>query len=371
MGESYIEDDFDRDIWCLLGLVFDAVDIEAAVDSVNLAASISRKFFISTPNINFVVTALDDPKFRSTVIDSDLSLVDGMPLLWIARLLGTGLVAKVSGSDLFDSFWRRRSSDRSKMKVFFFGGSEGIAESACQRVNDIDAGLICAGFLNPGFGSLVEISDQTIIDRLNASQADFLVVSLGAKKGQSWIQKNRSRLNIPVISHLGAVVNFVAGEVDRAPLWIQRSGLEWLWRIWQEPALWRRYFFDGSVLVKLLFTSVLPYMWWRKQNAKQLACRHPVSCKKANTREHVVITIRGSCLHHNIDPIREVFREASSNARPVKIDLSDVPVIDGAFLGLCLVLSKHLKNAGCEITLSGLNPGLVRIFRWNRVEFLL
>jgi N-acetylglucosaminyldiphosphoundecaprenol N-acetyl-beta-D-mannosaminyltransferase len=371
MSEDNIEDDFNRDIWCLLGLVFDAVDLELAVESVHLAASINRSCFISTPNINFTIAALADPEFRNTVINSDLSLVDGMPLLWMARVLGTGLVAKVSGSDLFDKLWLHSPSYRSKMKVFFFGGPDGIAESACQKINDIDAGLTCVGFLNPGFGSLEEISDRTIIDRLNVSQADFLIVSLGAKKGQTWIQQNHSRLNIPIISHLGAVLNLVAGNVERAPLWMQRSGLEWTWRILQEPHLWQRYFSDGLGFTKLFVTRVLPYAFWRLTHARLLANEQPVCCKVDSNQDQVIIKINGSCLDSTIEPLRAVYCEASAASKSVRLDLSNVPVVDAAFLGLSLVLLKHVKNAGHELSVSGLNSDLVRIFRWNCVEYLL
>jgi len=80
----------------------------------------------------------------------------------------------------------------------------------------------------------------------------------GRQKGQAWIEHNRTHITVPIISHLGAVINFVAGKLSRAPVWVQRTGLEWLWRIKEEPSLWRRYASDGLVLLKLLITRVVP-----------------------------------------------------------------------------------------------------------------
>ena len=102
------------------------------------------------------------------------------------------------------------------------------------------------------------MSRDHIIDKVNASDADFLAVSLGAKKGQLWLHRNHKRLTIPVRAHLGAAINFQAGTVKRAPTWLRAWGLEWLWRIKEEPHLWRRYAHDGWVLLGLIFTRVLP-----------------------------------------------------------------------------------------------------------------
>jgi len=197
------------------------------------------------------------------------------------------------------------------------------------------------------------------------------VVALGARKGQLWIDRNRQRLQVPVVSHLGAVVNFVAGNVKRAPLWMQKSGLEWVWRILQEPLLWRRYFLDGLGFTRLFFTRVLPYAVWRKLQAVRLADVKPVVCRVGNEQEQTIIAIKGSCLHRTIAPLRLVFRDASIESSLIKLDLSEVDVVDGAFLGLCLVLLKQVTAAEGELTISGLNPDLVRIFRWNCVEYLL
>ena len=144
--------------------------------------------------------------------------------------------------------------------------------------NGSPSGLRCVGAINPEFGPIEKLGDQTLIHQLNSSQADFLVVALGSKKGQAWLHRNNTQLKIPVRAHLGAVVNFQAGTVRRAPDGWQRMGLEWLWRIKEEPYLWRRYAHDAGALFVLIVRNVFPLAlrngWYNRQRspAAETAC---------------------------------------------------------------------------------------------------
>ncbi len=254
---------FDRNVYCLLGLPFDAVNMNAAVQIVRRAVAQRTACFISTPNLNFLIGCLTDRQFRQSVINSDLSIADGMPLVWIARFLDIPIRERVPGAGLFEAL---RNNVMHPLSVYFFGGPDGAAATACRRLNGESSGVHCTGFESPGFGSIEDLSSEATIAAINASNADFLLVALGAKKGQAWIEHNRSRISVPVISHLGAVVNFVAGTLQRAPPWMQRAGLEWLWRIKEEPGLLRRYVKDGISFIRLLATRVIPYAWLRYQH---------------------------------------------------------------------------------------------------------
>ena len=243
--------DFDREVYCVLGLPVDAVDMDGAVAAVRRAAASGRRCMVSTPNLNFLAGALSDPAFRDSVLESDLCLADGMPLVWVARALGLPIRSRVAGSDLFAALAKHPGPP---LRVYFFGGPDGAAQAACERVNANAHGLRCVGFDSPGFVSIEAMSDAPRIARINGSGAQFVVAALGARKGQAWLRHNRAQLRAPVLCHLGAVVNFAAGRVRRAPAWLQRLGLEWLWRIGQEPALWRRYAGDGLALLRLMAT---------------------------------------------------------------------------------------------------------------------
>lgn len=242
----------------IAGLPFDMVNKAQAVERLCVAMRDNQRLFLSTPNLNFLVAAQTDGAFRESVLRSDLSVADGMPILWLARKQGTPLPERVAGSDLFEAL--RSGAGQAVLgrpvKVFFFGGPPGVADAACQVLNAEHAqggAMQAVGAICPGFGSVEDMSGPEVMERINASGADFLVVALGAKKGQAWIMHNLPNLQVPVVSHLGAVVNFVAGTVKRAPKRWQKLGLEWLWRIKEEPALFKRYWHDGLAFLHLWF----------------------------------------------------------------------------------------------------------------------
>jgi N-acetylglucosaminyldiphosphoundecaprenol N-acetyl-beta-D-mannosaminyltransferase len=161
-----------------------------------------------------------------------------MLLLWIGQLIGIPLGECVAGADILEALQSKRSVQRPP-KLFLFGGAVGIGAKAAQAINSVSDGLSCVGFLNPGFDSAQEMSSEKMIPEINPSNADFRLVALGAKKGQSWLRRNHGRLNIPVRAHLGATINFYAGTVTLAPLFFRRLDLEWLWRVKEEPMLWK------------------------------------------------------------------------------------------------------------------------------------
>lgn len=240
----------------LIGLPVHAVTLDQAVQYIKACALGNHRCFFSTPNLNFLITAQSNEAFRRSVEQSDLSLADGMPLVWLSKMLGLPIRERVAGSDVFEAL---RKASGPPVRVYFYGGPPGAAARAMEAINaDKGGGLVCVGAQSPGYGGVEELSAPDTIAAINQSGAQFLVVSLGAAKGQAWILHNLAHLNVPVVSHLGAVVNFAAGEVSRAPVFMQKAGLEWLWRIKEEPSLWRRYAGDGFALLKLLVTKVFP-----------------------------------------------------------------------------------------------------------------
>ena len=250
-------DDLSRDAYCFLGLPLDAIEMRGVLRRIRAAADCKTPFLVSTINVNFVATAQVNVEFWRSILISDLCPVDGMPIVWLARALGVPIKGRVAGSDIFEALKKERETLR-PLKVFLFGGDEGVATTAAAVLNEKPSGLCCVGAVYPGFGNIEEMSRPELIDQINASQADLIVVALGAAKGQTWLLQNHDRLRVPVRIHLGAVINFTAGKIQRAPVIWRKLGLEWLWRIKEEPSLWRRYAHDGGVLLRLFVTRVLP-----------------------------------------------------------------------------------------------------------------
>lgn len=360
-------DPFSREVHCLLGLPFDAVDMAGALARVREAAASRRRVFLSTPNLNFVVGARADRAFRNSVLHSDLSIADGMPLVWVARLLGAPIRERVAGAGLFE---RLGEPGAAPLKVYLFGGAEGVGEAACQRLNSRGGGLACTGFDAPGFGSLEELSAEDCVARINASGADFLVVALGAKKGQAWIERNRDRLAVPVVSHLGAVLNFAAGTVRRAPPWMQSAGLEWAWRIREERQLWRRYLGDGLAFLGLLATRVAPLaiLLRRRPPAAELGAAAVAESESWSER---LLRLRGAWTAANLQPLRASFLRNALVAKDLRLDLSRLTHGDTAFLGLLLLLHGERSRRGLRLSCAPLSPAAARLIRYGCGEFLL
>jgi N-acetylglucosaminyldiphosphoundecaprenol N-acetyl-beta-D-mannosaminyltransferase len=334
--------DFSRDLCFLLGLPFDVIDLDTAVARIRAAAASRTRLFISTPNTNFVVAARRDAAFRDSVFHSDMSLMDGKPLVWAARLMGIPVPERVSGADVFEAL-RLPGSD--PMSVYLFGGQPGVAARAAANINSSQGPLSCVGFDEAGFGSVEAMSDDATIERINASGADFLVVSLGAAKGQAWIEHNLPRLQVPVVSHLGAVVGFIAGSVKRAPPWMRRSGLEWLWRVKEEPHLWRRYVSDGLVFVRLLACDVIPGSLRRRISSRPNEPAKNV-CEISESETSMTMTLAGALGRAELHPLKQLCHRSACASRPLTIDLSGVTKLANSSLAVLMLLQTHRRRCG-------------------------
>lgn len=349
--------DLGRDLHCVFGMVFDAVRIDEALAHLRGCVERRERCFLSTPNLNFAISAQHDSAFRDSVIRSDLSVVDGATLLRFARMLGVRLPERVAGSDLFERLQGDPLNGRRPMTVYFFGGQPGIAERAAERINAANGGLRCVGHETAGFGSVRELSDAATIERINASGADFVVVALGAKKGQAWIEQNRERLQAPLISHLGAVINFVAGSVKRAPRWVQKSGFEWMWRIKEEPVLWRRYAIDALALLNFTRTQIVPVALHSLLPGR---VGRTFRIEKHERSQRLTLVLHGCFTGAALQPLRLAIVDALRSGRNVDMDLSLTTAIDSAFLALALRLDTWQDEARAILPGSMTRPSLLR-----------
>jgi len=337
--------DMSRAVYDVAGLPFDSVTIEQAVSIVLDAVATRKPMFVSTPNLNFLISAQLDKSFQKSIFESDLSLADGMPIVWIAKILGVPVRERVAGSDLFEAL---RAQRKRTIKVYFFGGPEGAAELAARNVNASAElirhsgsipGVVCVGFDSPGFGSVEQMSTTDTIKRINDSGADFVLVALGARKGQAWIQHNRAAINAPVISHLGAVVNMAAETIRRAPRWMQLTGLEWIWRVKEEPSLWRRYVNDGFELLKMLAITVLPQVLSRwKRNLSVLVVKRNTGLECLHGGSTSRIELSGDWTALDLPRLVDAVKQCHAGGRKVIVDTKRVRYMDAAVRGMLLLL---------------------------------
>ena len=235
-------------VFRVLGVDVAAIQISGTIAQMeSWIAERRRCHFIAVTGMHGLMEAQRDAAFNRALKAADLVVPDGMPLVWIARLRGHPLRRRVYGPELMMTFCEQ--TNRST-RHFLYGGTTGVAESVAQVLSNRFPGFQIAGTCAPPFRSLTTTEDDEIIERINNSGADALWVALGTPRQERWMCVHRDRLRIPVVVGVGAAFDFVAGKKCQAPECMRERGLEWLFRLLQEPRrLWFRYLGYGPEFI--------------------------------------------------------------------------------------------------------------------------
>ncbi|MGY4626701.1 WecB/TagA/CpsF family glycosyltransferase [Bradyrhizobium sp. USDA 4486] len=322
----------------------------------------------STPNLNNLVASQTDARFREMLSLSDLSTVDGMPLVLLARVLGIPISERVAGSSVFDHLM---SEERASIGVYFFGGTDAIVRQASKRLNSLSRHMRCVGFFAPGFGSIESMSSEEILSQINAVRPDMLVLALGTQRGHEWIRLNGHRLNVPLLSHLGSVINFAAGTVTRAPRWMQVLGLEWLWRIIEEPHLAPRYANDFVGLLRIVWSKLLPAVFLRILAGISGESRVTAQLNVDIASAEMILRLKGAWHGRDLQPLRDALSDAAVRGLNLRFEVSDLTHATPELLGLLLVARGHQARSGLSFSVAAASRWITKLFRFNGVEHLL
>lgn len=223
----------------LFGLAFDNVTLERAVASTITAARNRERRQIAFVNAHVINTAAADPAYAETLACCETLLSDGSGMAIAARLAGTPFIANTNGTDWFPKL--AAAAARAGVRIFLLGAAPGVAERAALTITQAGCGAAIAG-THHGFFKRGTAEEDAVIAAINASGADIVLAALGVPLQDTWLAANRARLNAPVIAGVGGLLDFFAGEFARAPKAWRAVGMEWVWRLAQEPGrLWRRY----------------------------------------------------------------------------------------------------------------------------------
>jgi N-acetylglucosaminyldiphosphoundecaprenol N-acetyl-beta-D-mannosaminyltransferase len=241
-------------------VLLDPVTMDEAVDrvSVMLEEPRERAAHVVTMNAQFVKIAHEEERFAELLRRADLSVADGLSLVWASRCLGRFVPERVAGADLMVRLCQAAAANGKT--VYFLGGSPGAASRAANRLSQELPLLSVVGVDCPPHGFL-ENADECVrvADRIQSARPDLLFVGLGAPKQEYWIERY-AHLPAKVMMGIGGSFEFVAGFRKRAPLLIQKAGFEWLWRLCMEPRrLWRRYLVGNTVFLLVVFRQ-----WWNQ-----------------------------------------------------------------------------------------------------------
>lgn len=245
----------------VLGVSVAAVQIPQVVSQIEAwIQTRERCRYIAVTGMHGVTEAQRDGLFKRVLNSADLVVPDGMPLIWLARRKGHSLGRRVYGPELMDAF--SAQSAKRGYRHFLYGGGPGVPEKLARALREKHPGLHIVGTLSPPFGALSSEEDEILIGQINDAHPDVIWVGLSTPKQERWMFEHRDRLNAAVLIGVGAAFDFAAGLKTQAPTWMRERGLEWFFRLAQEPRrLWRRYLVSGS---KFLYWVALEQLGIRK-----------------------------------------------------------------------------------------------------------
>lgn len=224
----------------ILGVNVSATNPPEALSTIGRWIESDAREYVCVTDVNSLLHASEDKELRAFYNASGLTLPDGVPLVWLGHRAGFESMARVCGPDLMPQLMEL--SVKNGWSHYLFGGAEGVADRVAARMSDRFPGLKIAGTYCPPFRVLSEAEKAEVVERLNNSGADIIWIGLGAPKQERWMQEYRPLLSAPVLIGVGAAFNFHSGDVKRAPKVLQLTGMEWAFRLSQEPKrLWRRY----------------------------------------------------------------------------------------------------------------------------------
>jgi len=240
----------------ILNVPISAIDITTAVDCIASWIGNPAGRYICAADVHSVMLTRTDARHREAMCNADMVTPDGMPLVWVSHLLGRRNVGRVCGTDLLLACCD--ASQRYGWRHFFYGGAPGVADRVVAVLKARYPRLQVAGTFSPPFGAVSEVEDAEFVSRIRSAAPDIVWVGLGCPKQELWMRDHAPRIPHATLIGIGAAFDFVSGRIQRAPGWMQRRGLEGVFRLLSDPRrLWRRYLLLAPKFIALASGHVL------------------------------------------------------------------------------------------------------------------
>jgi N-acetylglucosaminyldiphosphoundecaprenol N-acetyl-beta-D-mannosaminyltransferase len=370
----------------ILGIPVDNLSMDEAIsgilEMITAYHSDGRPRYVATINVDFITNILSwrlrrtrHPELMHILRRADMVTADGMPIVWASIWLGTPLKTRVAGSDMAPRLVEAAAI--AGKSVYFLGGKrfEMTAYRAARvlkkKLPALEVVGVDAPWVHTAGESLAqaEEEDLKVVEKINAARPDILLIAFGSPKQEIWFDRNRHRLKVPVTIGVGATFEFLAGTMDRAPLWMQQSGLEWLFRLSQEPKrLWKRYLIDFLKFGILIWPSVF-YRWYISiigVSTEKAADQAPVIPPESGESSTVVPVLLPLPAH--LDTAGAVNTAAAFQAASdIMIDFCKVTDVDAGGIGTLARAWQHAEASGTELNVAGLSPRHRRFLSINRL----
>lgn len=347
----------------ILGVPFDVVTTAQTVELIAGMIASGRPHYLATANVDFVVQAMADVELRRILFDAHLVLADGMPLVWASRRLGNPLPERVTGSDLVPRLLRE--SESRGWRVFFLGGTPESVAQAAENTRAKHPRLQLVGAYSPPFRPLLEMDHDDIQQRVQAARPDLLFVAFGCPKQEKWINMHYRDLGVPVSVGVGATIDFLAGTMKRAPIWMQQTGMEWAFRLAQEPKrLAGRYGRGFRVFGRALLAQLAELRERRRGPAPAATSPAAPGAAADGTRSLPA--------PERLDAAAAADRAAAwmtaLETAPLLLDLRSTRFVDSTGIGLLIRLQKRARTTGHALVLVGLRPEVESALRLMKLE---
>jgi len=346
----------------ILGIPFHNVSFDEAVEWARQRILSRRPGYIATANMDFVMQSWRDPELQRILLEADLVVADGIPIVWLSRLLGPRLKARVTGSDLVPLLARMARDHH--FSIYHLGGAAGVPEKAAEVLVRKFPGLRIAGCYSPPWANILDMDHATILGKLQEARPDLLFVAFGAPKQEKWVNLHVHRWNVPLAIGVGGSLDFLAGTQQRAPRMVQRLALEWLWRMCSDPPrLVNRYLRNITFFLHALVD--LTHIRLGPDRAQPPVGDNPALRRMALVEPFVRLT----------EPAQvEAFCAAildKAAGRPAVLDLAGVRWISSLEQGALLRLTTQLRRRHLPLLLTGVGTRIRLLLNWcHLAEYL-
>lgn len=353
----------------LLGVPFHDVTMEETLAHIDAMIADGRTRYLATANLDFAAQASEDVELQRILLEAHLVLCDGTPLIWASRWLKAPIRERVAGSDLMPVLTAHCAKKGHSM--FLLGATDETLEMASAKMMADHPDLKIVGTYAPPIAKLLDFDNEEILGRIHAVKPDVLIVCFGCPKQEKWIYMNQPKLGVPVSVGLGATLDFVAGNFKRAPVWMRRTGLEWVFRLCQEPRrLFNRYLFD------LLFFATSLRRQRRQLSGSASGQESPDSqaavspSVSAQDAPAVVIKWSGVADAARVQSGDLETPPTDMDAPLLLLDLAEVTYLDSTALGLILRIFREAKSNRrefCLLSPSDRVTGLLQAMNLDRL----
>lgn len=351
----------DRVPIAILGVPFDSITTSETLAAIGKMIASGQPHYGATANVDFIVRALEDVELRRILFDAHLVLADGMPIVWASKFLGNPLPERVTGSGMIPQLLAL--AEQKGWKVFFLGGSDQSVAAAAEKTRTKHPKLKLVGAYSPPFKPLMEMDHADILRRIREVKPDILLVAFGCPKQEKWINMNYREAGVPFSFGVGATIDFLAGTFKRAPVWMQNTGTEWVFRMLQEP---KRLVGRYSKGLRVFIIAILR-QWWRLHSWNPSLPNRSQAEVIPDAYGNFVVQAPERLGALEVKQISAEWLRAVENGQ-VMLDMSDTTFTDSTGIGLLIRLRKRARELGYHFYLIAPQPPIMAALRMMKLD---